>query len=69
MTPDEQALPDEKLRMLANLMSETLALQAIVKQLKQEGMHYDDIDKHLVFFNEVAQATVDAMNRRLKELM
>jgi len=68
VTPEEKLIPDEQLRGLANLMSEVMALQAMCKALKQEGMGYEDIDKHLVFFYEVSQTLVEAMNRRLKEI-
>jgi hypothetical protein len=61
-------IPDEKLRVLADLMAEVMAIQAMCKTLKQEGMEYEDIDKHLVFFHEVSQTIVETMNRRLKEI-
>jgi len=68
MTPEEKAIPDEKLRGYVNLMSEVMALHSMCRALKQEGMEYEDIDKHLMFFHQVEQALVEAMNRRLKEI-
>jgi hypothetical protein len=68
VTPEERLIPDEKLRGLVNLMSEVMAIQAMCQTLKQEGMEYENIDEHLVFFREVSVAIVDAMNRRLKEI-
>jgi len=62
-------IEDERLKYLADMMSEVLAIQSMCKVLKKEGYLYEDIDKHLVFFYEVSQAIVVAMNDRLKELM
>ena len=61
-------IEDEKLKFYVNLMSEIMAVQTLVKEAKQNGLNYEDMDKHLVFLNEASHACVAAMNKRLKEI-
>jgi len=61
-------IEDERLKFYVQMMSEIMAIQSLVKEAKQNGLSYDDMDKHLIFLNEASHACVAAMNRRLKEI-
>ena len=61
-------IEDEQLKFYVQMMSEILAVQTLVKEAKQNGLSYEDMDKHLVFLNEASHACVAAMNKRLKEI-
>jgi len=61
-------IEDERLQFYVKMMSEIMAVQALVKGAKQNGLSYEDMDKHLVFLNEASHACVAAMNKRLKEI-
>jgi hypothetical protein len=61
-------IEDEKLKTYVDLLSEVFKVQAMLKYAKQERMEFDDLDKWLVYMNDVSHAMVAAMNDRLKEI-
>ena len=61
-------IEDERLKFYVQLMSEIMAIQSLVKEAKQNGLSYEDMDKHLIFLNDASQACIAAMNARLKEI-
>jgi len=61
-------IEDPELIKLVELMSEVLAMQSMCKALKKEGYDFPELDRYLVSFNEISQALVVRMNKRLKEI-
>jgi hypothetical protein len=61
-------IEDEKLKTYVDLLSEVFSVQALLKYAKHQGIEFEDLDKWLVYMNDVSHAIVFAMNDRLKEI-